>query len=685
MTTTASPATIAGYIHAMMQACAPNSAPGMRIVQWLRCDRLTLAVDVDAELGPHLDPTAGRHLPAADKPLPPWAWEAVQATLARVAAAGDDSPIERNIAALAAAVGIDGAAAQAFRFVFHASCEYGFDDLCNDIVRTRATDSIDLTASALRCRPGEVRALLARGPVQALGLVTVNAEAGLQFSLAVPERIRRALQPPNDGLADIERQLIGVPRPARLALADFDHVAKERDFILRLLEGATRMRRPGVNILLYGPPGTGKTELCKAIATALDLGLFAVGETDEYGDEPTRGERVDALRLADRLAARRAGAVLLFDEMEDVLQQGERSWSRGRQVRRAGSKAFFNRLLEQNAVPVLWTANSLCEFDPAFLRRMSFACEIPAPPASVRERLWQGFARRSGLDLPAEQSAALARRFKVAPSLMESATQAVAAAGGTADEIDFAVSALARPLVGRLRPAEAPAPAGFAPELANADADLDRLLDSLTRAGAPRDMTLCLYGPPGTGKSAFARRLADGMGLDPLVKRGSDLLSMWIGESERLIAEAFEEALKEERFLIIDEAEAFLWNRAGASKSWEVSMVNELLVCMETHPLPFACTTNHLEQIDPAALRRFTFKVKFDYMTPAQTAAAYRCFFGRAAPPGLRDLAALTPGDFAAVARKLRHLGDDARSDGTLLCLLEQEMAVKNLPLRIGF
>ena len=114
-------------------------------------------------------------------------------------------------------------------------------------------------------------------------------------------------------------------------------------------------------------------------------------------------------------------------------------------------------------------------------------------------------------------------------------------------------------------------------------------------------------------------------------------------------------------------------------------MVNELLVSMESHPLPFACTTNHLEQIDAAALRRFAFKVKFDYLTPAQTAAAYRRFFDRAPPPALRELVALTPGDFAAVARKLRHIGEDARTDGALLRLLEQEMAVKNLPRRIGF
>lgn len=72
-------------------------------------------------------------------------------------------------------------------------------------------------------------------------------------------------------------------------------------------------------------------------------------------------------------------------------------------------------------------------------------------------------------------------------------------------------------------------------------------------------------------------------------------------------------------------------------------------------------------------------------MTPAQAALAWRRFFDRDPPPALRELAALTPGDFAAVARKLRHLGDEPRSAGALLRLLEQETAVKNLPRRIGF
>jgi transitional endoplasmic reticulum ATPase len=687
MTTTASPAAVAGYIHALMDAFDPASPPGRRIADWLRYNECVAGIDFAAATA--LRTRGGRKRKALphDRALPARAWHKLRAAVAASAerAAANVDALVANTAVLADALGLSGEETAILRLVLRTDRESRFDDLCSRIVATRAVSGAGLAAIMLRCSPSDVADRVRRGPLEALQLVSVAGDGTASFDYYVPYRIRQALSPPSDGLEDIERRLIGTPLRPRLAADDYSHVATERDFVVRLLRGAAGARQKGVNILLYGPPGTGKTELCKVIAAQLGFDLFAIGEADEDGDEPSRGERVDALRLADRLAARRPNTLLLFDEMEDVLQHGERLWSDGRWVRRAGSKVFFNRLLEQNGVPVLWTANTLCEFDPAFLRRMSFALEMPAPPAKVRARLWDGLARQHGLALSAADTTALARRHRVAPGLMVSATQAAAAARGGAEEVDFVVRALAKPLVGRLRPAEAPAPFAFEPALANVDTDLAALMAALTRPGAPRDATLCFHGPPGTGKSAFARRLADGMGLDPLVKRGSDLLSKWIGETERLIAEAFDEALKDERFLIIDEAEAFLWSRAGASKSWEVSMVNELLVAMESHPLPFACTTNHLEQIDAAALRRFTFKVKFDYMTQAQTAVAWRRFFDRTPPAALRELTALTPGDFSAVARKLRFMVEDVRSDGALLRLLEQEMAVKNLPRRIGF
>jgi SpoVK/Ycf46/Vps4 family AAA+-type ATPase len=235
-------------------------------------------------------------------------------------------------------------------------------------------------------------------------------------------------------------------------------------------------------------------------------------------------------------------------------------------------------------------------------------------------------------------------------------------------------------------PPSATVPAPFNPLLANADVDLAALERRMKEPSAPRDLSMFLYGPPGTGKSAFARHLAEAMDLEPMFRRASDLLSKWIGETERRLAEAFAEAREDHRFLIIDEAEPFLWSRSGGSRSWEVSMVDEFLVQMESHPMPLACTSNLLEAVDSAALRRFTLKVKFDFLSRPQVENAYRHFFARPAPAALGELTSLTPSDFAAVIKQCRALGSDPIDDARLVSMLEREIAVKNGPSRrIGF
>ena len=85
--------------------------------------------------------------------------------------------------------------------------------------------------------------------------------------------------------------------------------------------------------------------------------------------------------------------------------------------------------------------------------------------------------------------------------------------------------------------------------------------------------------------------------------------------------------------------------------------MNEMLTWMESHPLPFACTTNFGEHLDPATLRRFVFKVRLEYLAPAQVEEAFRAWFALPPPDGVTNLAALTPGDFAVVHRKAWFLG----------------------------
>ncbi|MYF71249.1 MAG: AAA family ATPase, partial [Proteobacteria bacterium] len=224
----------------------------------------------------------------------------------------------------------------------------------------------------------------------------------------------------------------------------------------------------------------------------------------------------------------------------------------------------------------------------------------------------------------------------------------------------------------------------YDPALVSCDIDPVDLSERFASLGKQR-VSLCLSGPPGTGKSAFVRHLAERAGLEVAHKRASDLLSMWVGGTEAAIAGAFAEAREGRLFLVFDEAESLLADRRGAGHSWELSQVNEMLTWMESHPLPFACTTNYAERLDPATLRRFDFKVALDYLSREQASAAFRLFFKLDPPPGLSELSGVTPGDFTLVRRQAKLLGrlGDAQA---LVSMLYRECALKpDRPAPIGF
>lgn len=159
---------------------------------------------------------------------------------------------------------------------------------------------------------------------------------------------------------------------------------------------------------------------------------------------------------------------------------------------------------------------------------------------------------------------------------------------------------------------------------------------------------------------------------------------MYVGGSEANIAAAFAEARENRAMLVFDEADSFLQERSAAGRSWEITQVNEMLTQMENHPLPFVCTTNLHERLDKASLRRFTFKVKYDYLSPQQRQTAADYFFGLKNLP-LDDLDYLTPGDFSLVKNKAQILRvEKNRREIAAMLRLEQEN--KNISSRrIGF
>src|SRR5690606_28991976 len=136
-----------------------------------------------------------------------------------------------------------------------------------------------------------------------------------------------------------------------------------------------------------------------------------------------------------------------------------------------------------------------------------------------------------------------------------------------------------------------------------------------------RSARLCLYGPPGTGKTAWGHWLADTLDMPLVVKRGSDLLSMWLGGTEKNIANAFSEAESEGAVLMIDEVDSFLQDRRGAQRTWEITAVNEMLTSLEAFQAILIATTTLVDSLDQAALRRFDLKLCLDYLHPSQAEA----------------------------------------------------------------
>ena len=121
---------------------------------------------------------------------------------------------------------------------------------------------------------------------------------------------------------------------------------------------------------------------------------------------------------------------------------------------------------------------------------------------------------------------------------------------------------------------------------------LASLFDRLQQTHA-EDVSLLLTGPPGTGKTALAHHLARLLDRPLLEKRGSDLLSPYVGRTEAAIAAAFAEARRQGAVLLFDELDSILFDRSTARTSWEVTQVNELLTWLDRHPLPVVAATNY--------------------------------------------------------------------------------------------
>ena len=472
---------------------------------------------------------------------------------------------------------------------------------------------------------------------------------------------------------EVRDVLVGSPLSTTLKRENFDYMLDDFDKVSEILTNGINTNSKGINILLYGLPGTGKTEIAKTICNRARLNLYTTSEKQEEKDG-----RLSNLAQMQTVLKNEERSVILFDEAEDVFSLYPFS-------RHSPSKLYINRILENNKRPTIWITNNLEDMDKAYVRRFSIALEISNPDERAKINAWKRIFEKYELEISDENIKGLVNKYQVPISMIETAVKNAKIVNNI-NFVDYTLEHLTMAMTGKVKRKKKSNGVKFNTKLLNTDIDLEKLANQINNKKL-NNFSLCLYGAPGTGKTAFCEHLADLLGLSIIKKRASDINSKWVGETEQNIAKAFQEAHAQKAMLVFDEADSFLMDRTHAGHSWEVSSVNEMLTQMETAEYPFVCTTNLMDNIDKAALRRFSFKVKYDFLKPDQVITAFKDFFKQdVSKDEIVDLVNLAPGDFVVVKNQADLL--DITDKSELLSRLRQEQQVKNFrehKVKIGF
>lgn len=456
------------------------------------------------------------------------------------------------------------------------------------------------------------------------------------------------------------------------------------------------------HILFYGPPGVGKTQLARSLVQAVGAKAYEVlPEKFEDGS----GQKGN-LAIAYSCTCQGEGAILIVDEADGLLspwhgQKGGKGIFSSYNIQ--SSKPWLDYFLELPNARCIWIVNNADGIDPAVMRRFSYSLHFPRLGKREREKIW----RRAGQDLidqgsemlTIESIRYLAESYAVSAGVINQALKKSLEACPDSEKI--LLRYLEKNIEAYLelsgQPADQlkinteyrltaitanPAPSALISQL-SAWRDWNKTRNLRDRKG----LSLIFHGLPGTGKSELARYLARHLDMELMHRRASDILSPWVGVSERIVAETFREAEAKGAILLIDEVESFFFNRDQARRSWELSLVNEFLTRLESFRGLFIGSTNRFGDLDSAALRRFSFKVEFQPMSLSGKLELFQAMLTpisntplTAGEQQLLDsLGPLTPGDFKVASERFCWSASGTINNLELIEALKEESALRSV------
>ncbi len=475
-----------------------------------------------------------------------------------------------------------------------------------------------------------------------------------------------------------------------LKLKDYKHISDDLDILVPYLKNSLKTKQNGVNILLYGLPGTGKTELVKVLAQKLKTKLFEVSYIDANDESIDGKNRLKAYKSAQALLSSKK-TILMYDESEDIFQRSSGGFFSP--PTRQKDKAWINKVLETNAIPTIWITNNIHSIDNALVRRFDMSIEMPIPKKSKREKIIRKYSDNL---LDKKTIKLLAEHKNIAPALISSTAKVINLVDLKDKSKAFrhilnnTLKAQGYKEINKEVLKESTKPTLYNPNYVNTTIDLKQLTAGIKKT---KNARLCLYGIPGTGKSAFGQYVAKVLKKPLLLKKGSDLISKWVGGTEQNIARAFSEAKEQKAILVFDEVDSFLADRTQAKQSWEVTQVNEMLVQMENFDGVFIATTNLMDNLDKASIRRFDIKLEFKSLEKNQAYGMFKEFakdlrlskITTKVKEKIFTLRQLTPGDFATVVRQNRF--NPIKDCEDFISRLQDEVDMKNIDndIKVGF